>query len=244
MGRAQRTYQPRQAETTVLYVVIRGHLADFLRAAADRADSATVPEFVAREFGEFLTCGVLAHGFARVRGERCALDRLVPFSCKARGSVRSCGGRRMTERAAHWVDEVLPPLPARRRASAARACCSRSGRTFSRSTRSGRCRPSATSCTTNTSRAESGGGRRTLGRGGGLPSPKTLTGAPQAPFPAAWLGPLDRRRIIRQGARGHEHADPGGVLNMFHGAPLGVDSCVTFGFDELGMALKALHPLV
>jgi hypothetical protein len=41
-------------------------------AAADRADGAGLPEFIAREFREFLTCGVLAHGFARVRCERCA----------------------------------------------------------------------------------------------------------------------------------------------------------------------------
>ena len=31
-----------------------------LRAAADRADGAGLPEFVAREFREFLTCEVLA----------------------------------------------------------------------------------------------------------------------------------------------------------------------------------------
>lgn len=90
--------------------VIRRHLDDFLRTAADRADGAGLPEFVAREFREFLTCGVLARGFARVRCASCALDRLVPFSCKGRGFCLSCGGRRMTERAAHLVDEVLPAV--------------------------------------------------------------------------------------------------------------------------------------
>jgi len=53
----------------VLHGVIRDHLDDFLRAAADRADGAGLPAFIAREFREFLTCGVLAHGFARVRCE-------------------------------------------------------------------------------------------------------------------------------------------------------------------------------
>jgi len=33
--------------------------------------------FVEQEFREFLTCGVLAHGFARVRCECGALERLV-----------------------------------------------------------------------------------------------------------------------------------------------------------------------
>jgi len=57
--------------------------------------------------------GVLAHGFVRVRCERWTFERLVPFSCKGRGFCPSCGGRRMTEHAAHLVDEVLPPVPVR-----------------------------------------------------------------------------------------------------------------------------------
>jgi hypothetical protein len=108
-----RSYEPRHAETSVLHVVIREHLDDFLRAAADRADGAGLPEFIVREFRVFLACGILAHGFARVRCERCAMERLVPFSCKGRGFCPSCGGRRMAERAAHLLDEVLPPVPIR-----------------------------------------------------------------------------------------------------------------------------------
>ncbi|PYO45225.1 MAG: hypothetical protein E6J69_07630 [Deltaproteobacteria bacterium] len=33
---------------------------------------------------KFLRCGVLSHGFARVRCGDCAFQRLVPFSCKGR----------------------------------------------------------------------------------------------------------------------------------------------------------------
>ena len=113
MARDHAMYRPRHAEASVLHAVIRQHLEDFLRTAADRADGAGLPEFIAREFREFLPCGVLAHGFARVRCASCALERLVPFSCKGRGFCPSCGGRRMTERAAHLVDDVLPPVPVR-----------------------------------------------------------------------------------------------------------------------------------
>jgi hypothetical protein len=38
---------------------------------------------------------------------------LVALSCKGRGFCPSCGGRRMTERAAHLVDHVLPRAPVR-----------------------------------------------------------------------------------------------------------------------------------
>ena len=66
-----------------------------------------------QEFRDFLTCGVLAHGFARLRCTDCAFERFVPFSCKGRGFCPSCGGRRMTECAARLVDEVLPRVPVR-----------------------------------------------------------------------------------------------------------------------------------
>ena len=67
-----------------------------------------LPAFVTAEFREFLRCGVLAHGIARVRWGDCAFERLVPFSCKGRGFCPSCGGRRMAERAAHLVEHVFP----------------------------------------------------------------------------------------------------------------------------------------
>jgi hypothetical protein len=53
-------------------------LEAFLQAAADRADGAGLPPFIAHELREFLTCGVLANGFARVRCTSCAFERLAP----------------------------------------------------------------------------------------------------------------------------------------------------------------------
>jgi len=104
--------RPRDAEHTVLQVVAE-HLETFLRAAAEAGDGAGRPQFVEREFREFLTCGVFEDGVARFRCEGCAREHLVPFSCKRRGFCPSCGGRRMTERAAHLVDAVLPRVPVR-----------------------------------------------------------------------------------------------------------------------------------
>jgi len=72
-----------------------------------------LPRFVERAFQDFLTCGCLAAGFARFRCAGCRQERLVAFSCKGRGFCPSCGGRRMTERAAHLVDYVFPEVPVR-----------------------------------------------------------------------------------------------------------------------------------
>jgi hypothetical protein len=113
VARACPTYQPRDAEHSVLHAVIREHLEPFLRDASARGDGHGLPRFVEQEFRDFLTCGVLAHGFTRLRCADCAFERLLPFSCKRRGFCPSCGGRRMAERAASLVDEVLPPVPVR-----------------------------------------------------------------------------------------------------------------------------------
>jgi len=92
------TYRPRDTEHSVLHAVIREHLEPFLREVLPAATATACPRFVEQEFREFLTCGVLAHGFTRLRCRDCTFERLVPFSCKRRGFYPSCGGRRMAER--------------------------------------------------------------------------------------------------------------------------------------------------
>lgn len=71
------------------------------------------PRFVERESEKFLACGLLCHGFVRVRCDDCAEERLVAFSCKTRGFCPSCTSRRMAGTAAHLVDHVLPAVPYR-----------------------------------------------------------------------------------------------------------------------------------
>jgi hypothetical protein len=108
MGCVAPVYRPRDAEHSVLHQVIAQYLEAFLSAVAESGADAGLPQFVEREFREFLLCGVYEAGVARFQCERCAREHLVPYSCKGRGWCPSCGGRRMTERAAHLVDEVVP----------------------------------------------------------------------------------------------------------------------------------------
>ena len=113
MGCVAPVYRPRDAEHTVLHQVIAEHLEAFLDAVAEAGDGVGLPQFVEREFREFLLCGVYEAGVARFQCEDCAREHLLPFSCKGRAWCPSCGGRRMTERAAHLVDAVLPWVPVR-----------------------------------------------------------------------------------------------------------------------------------
>lgn len=107
-------YRPRRPTATPLYVSVQNHLETFLARAAEADPLAHgVPGWVERDFRAYLRCGILAHGFARARCEECGLERLVPYSCKARAVCPSCNARRMCEVAAHLTDRVLPHVPVR-----------------------------------------------------------------------------------------------------------------------------------
>ena len=93
MALQRAVYRPRDAEHTVLHQVIAEHLEVFLHAVAEAGDGAGLPQFMEREFREFLTCGVFEHGVARFRCEGCAHEHLVPFSCKGRAAPGPAGVR-------------------------------------------------------------------------------------------------------------------------------------------------------
>ena len=72
-----------------------------------------LPFWIEDRLRAFLRCGQPQYGFVRVRCHQCAVDRVIPFSCKGRGLCPSCGGRRMADLAAHWMDHMLPDVPIR-----------------------------------------------------------------------------------------------------------------------------------
>ena len=105
-------YERRRPEQTLLHRLVREHLETFLAEVEARTGTG-LPGFVKDEFDAFLECGILAHGFLRVRCANCAHEKLVAFSCKRRGFCPSCGARRMAESAAHLVDQAIPRVPVR-----------------------------------------------------------------------------------------------------------------------------------
>ena len=102
-----RRYERRRPEQTTLYRLVQQHYETFA------AEVEGLPQFVKDEFEAYLECGILAHGFMRLRCEGCARELLVAFSCKLRGICPSCGTRRMAQTAAYLVDQVIPHVPVR-----------------------------------------------------------------------------------------------------------------------------------
>jgi len=104
-------YSRHRPEKSVLYRSVADELESFVAESAEQ--QRPVPPFAERALREFLSCGILAHGFVRVHCDACGHDAVVAFSCKRRGFCPSCAGRRMSEVAAHLVDNVLPEVPIR-----------------------------------------------------------------------------------------------------------------------------------
>ncbi len=90
-------YQPRRPQASPLFRLVQDHL---------RGLQTVYDERFAREYGpwrpvmgdvaeKFLACGVLAHGFARIRCDDCAHEYLLAFSCKCRSFCPSCHAKRL-----------------------------------------------------------------------------------------------------------------------------------------------------
>ena len=84
-----------QPEKTALYRVIQEHLLTFEQQWTDEASGRTLPKFVLDELHGFMSCGILAQGFAHLFCESCGEHHVVAFSCKARAVCPSCLGRPM-----------------------------------------------------------------------------------------------------------------------------------------------------
>jgi hypothetical protein len=105
-------FERRRPVQTTLYRLVQQHAAGFV-AHTEASTGAELPRFIKDEFDAFLACGILTHGFLRLRCGECGHDKLLAFSCKRRGFCPSCGARRMSQTAAHLVDHVSPRVPVR-----------------------------------------------------------------------------------------------------------------------------------
>jgi hypothetical protein len=66
---------------------------------------------VKRVAEQYLDCGILKNGFARVRCDRCKAEYLLPFSCKTRNFCPSCQQKRSILWAEWLVENLLAPVP-------------------------------------------------------------------------------------------------------------------------------------
>ncbi len=108
----QRRTIPR-APCNTLKDIVEAHLEELPRVYDDRFRNQYGPLHprVIDLYERFLQCGDFHFGFLRLLCGDCGHERLLPFSCKARGLCPSCGKRRAIEWAERMVEDVLPEVP-------------------------------------------------------------------------------------------------------------------------------------
>ena len=109
-GAAQ--YRPRHPERTAFYLLFQDHFDSYVRAYEERFEPRYGPlrPVVVRSVEEFLACGRLQGGFARIRCLKCHAEHLLAFSCRTRNFCGSCQAKRSVLFAEKLTSEILAPV--------------------------------------------------------------------------------------------------------------------------------------
>jgi hypothetical protein len=110
-------YRPRHPERSALYQLFETHFDSYVRAYEERFEPRSGPlrPVVVRSVEEFLSCGRLEGGFARIRCTKCRKEHLLAFSCRTRNFCSSCQAKRSVLFAEKPAGEILAPVPHRHR---------------------------------------------------------------------------------------------------------------------------------
>ena len=104
-------YSKRQARESPLFQLLQDHWGDFTAEYGEYFEPqvGSLRTRVETVVGQFLECGLLDFGFARIRCEQCKLELFLPFSCKSRTFCPSCAAKRELFFEEFLLEEVLEP---------------------------------------------------------------------------------------------------------------------------------------
>ena len=105
-------YLPRRPQASPLYRVLADHFETLERVHEERFEPTHGPlrRAARAAVGRFLDCGLLEHGFARVRCGACRAEFLVAFRCQGRHFCPSCHARRLAEWSVRLAERLLAPV--------------------------------------------------------------------------------------------------------------------------------------
>ena len=111
IAEAPAQYRPRHPEKTAFYRLFQDHFDSYVRAYEQRFEPRSGPlrPVVVRSVEEFLTCGRLQGGFARIRCPECRAEHLLAFSCRTRNFCPSCQAKRSVLFAEKLIGDVSRP---------------------------------------------------------------------------------------------------------------------------------------
>jgi len=108
-------YRQRNPQNSPYYQCVEDHFETFEMVYDDRFERryGFFRSYVKQVIYRYLDCGILHHGFARVRCENCGQEYLLAFSCKRRHFCPSCHQKRVVEFGEWLCQEVIKAVPHR-----------------------------------------------------------------------------------------------------------------------------------
>ena len=115
ISNAKSVYHPRRPYDSPLWRLLNNHYENFERCYEERFEQKY--GFFRPVIGEvvrnYLTCGDLKNGFARVRCGDCSKEYLLAFSCKGRWFCPSCHAKKVVQFGDVLHETILYPVPHR-----------------------------------------------------------------------------------------------------------------------------------
>jgi len=105
-------YKRRSPEKSSLYRLVYNEHERLEQSWEERfqPEYGVLRDEVKQTLEEYLNCGLVCHGAARLLCDTCKYSTLLSFSCKKRGVCPSCGAKRAVKFAEHVYEEILLPV--------------------------------------------------------------------------------------------------------------------------------------
>lgn len=106
-------YRPRHRERTAFCRLFQDPFDSYVRAYEEHFESRSgpLPPVVAGSVEEFLSCGRLEGGFARLRCAKCHAEHLLAFPCQTRNFCGSCRAKRFVLFAEKLTMGIVARMP-------------------------------------------------------------------------------------------------------------------------------------
>ena len=108
-------YHPRDPTDSPLWNLLNNHYDDFEKHYEEKYEKkyGYLRPVISEVVTEYLKCGDLKGGFARVRCQDCGKEFLLVFSCQGRWFCPSCHAKKVIQFAENVKDNILYPIPHR-----------------------------------------------------------------------------------------------------------------------------------
>ncbi len=112
---AQGVYRPRNPRATDLFALVEDNFDRLERVWEERYEKqyGFWRPIIRHVVEQYVSCGDLRCGFARLRCASCRKDLLLPYSCKRRCFCPSCHQKRALLFSEHVDEEILGDVPIR-----------------------------------------------------------------------------------------------------------------------------------